>query len=148
VTGPRLATALASALVLLACGPSGGPATSSPEPPRCDPRVSVPDGFRVTGSIEDPARDHTGVRIDLEAEDGRELHYFAGIAGEFGEGLPDRGEVELADGSTGRLSGEDRTWVLEWEGEPPCTPLVVLGTGMGSSRFDDTLRRVGVLPAR
>jgi hypothetical protein len=95
--------------------------------------------------MEDPADDHTGVRIDLKADDGRELHVFAGIAGEFGEGLPDRGSVRLADRSTARLAGRDTTWVLAWDDGSACAPTVVLGTGMELAAFREAMAEAGAL---
>ena len=141
-------------LVLLAAVAATGSAChhadrlrASAAPSRCDVGLSVPDGFRVTGSMRDPHPDHVGVRIDLRADDGRELHYFAGVPGEFGEGLPDRGEIAVASGGTGELLGRETTWVLAWGSGGPCTPVVVLGTGMERAEFTETLRRAGALPA-
>jgi hypothetical protein len=141
---------MAGALALSACrhAPAPEPRSPSPEPSRCDPALQTPAGFEVTGSMEDPSGDHTGVRVDLRADGGRELHYFAGIAGEFGEGLPDRGTVTLADGSTARLVGRGTTWVLAWEGQEPCSPRIALGTGMDAEGFRVAMRQAGALPAR
>ena len=138
------------ATVLLAA-PACGRSLEEPQPsapPRCDAGLSVPDGFEVVGTVVDRAPGHIGVRLDLKADDGRELHYFSGIPGEFGEGLGDHGDVRLADGSTGRLAGDDTTWVLEWEDSTRCTPTVVLGTGMQLPSFRRALRAAGALPSR
>jgi hypothetical protein len=99
----------------------------------------------VTGGIEDPYEDRVGVRIDLRADDGRELHYFAGVPGEFGEGLPERGSVDVADGQTGELVGDGTTWVLAWGTGTPCTPVVVLGNGMGRRAFMRLLASAGAV---
>jgi hypothetical protein len=127
-----------------ACSRSGDPPDARPS--RCDVGLSVPDGFRVTGGIEDPYKDRVGVRIDLRADDGRELHYFAGIPGEFGEGLPERGSVDVRDGDTAHLVGDGTTWVLAWGSGTPCTPVVVLANGMKRREFMDVLAGAGALP--
>jgi hypothetical protein len=143
----RTIAAVAIVAIVLGVGcRRGDEAPAHADPRRCDPGLAVPDGFEVSGGLEDRAPDHVGVRIDLSAPDGRELHFFSGIPGDFGEGLADRGEVELADGSTGRLSGGGTTWVLEWPGERPCSPSVVLGTGMTTRAFQNLLRGAGALP--
>jgi hypothetical protein len=145
VTKPLLVVLIAVAAAGGACHHSAGP-PAPVAPSRCDVGLSIPDGFRVTGSMRDPHPDHVGVRIDLRADDGRELHYFAGIPGEFGEGLPDRGEMTVAGGETGEFFGRETTWVLAWGSGAPCTPFVVLGTGMRRAEFTETLRRAGALP--
>jgi hypothetical protein len=141
----RAGPALAAVLAVAAVGCDRGDARDAAAPPRCDVPLTVPEGFRTTGGIEDPQDDRVGVRIDLRSDDGRELHYFSGIRGEFGEGLPDRGEVRVTGGGTGRLAGDDATWVLEWETDPPCTPTAVLGTGMDQAAFRDLLLQAGAI---
>jgi hypothetical protein len=145
VRSVRAGLALAAVLAVAAVGCDRGDARTAASS-RCEVPLSVPEGFRTTGGIEDPQDDRVGVRIDLESDDGRELHYFSGIRGEFGEGMPARGDVRVAGGATGRLAGDGATWVLEWETDPPCTPTAVLGTGMGEAAFRDLLRRAGALP--
>jgi hypothetical protein len=98
--------------------------------------------------MRDPHVDHVGVRIDMRATDGRELHYFAGVPGEFGEGLPDHGEIRLRSGQTGELLGRGTTWVVAWGSGSPCTPVVVLGTGMDRSAFENVIRDAGALRDR
>jgi hypothetical protein len=140
-----LGVVLAGAVVVgPGCSESGAP--SDPSPSRCEVGLAVPDGFRVTGGLQDPYPDRVGVRIDLGDDGGRELHYFAGIPGEFGEGLPERGEMTVRGGGTGELAGEGTTWVIEWGSGSPCTPVVVLGTGMDRRAFTDVLRSAGALP--
>jgi hypothetical protein len=141
------------ALLLVAVAAAGpachraDPVTRASGPPRCDVGLSVPEGFRVTGGMRDPHADHIGVRIDMRSDDGRELHYFAGVPGEFGEGLPERGEVGVRGGETGELLGAESTWVLEWGSGSPCTPVVVLATGMRRDQFTELLRAARALPA-
>jgi hypothetical protein len=125
-------TSLVAALALAgaACGSSSGDPSSSPEPRRCAPPLVVPEGFEVTGGLEDPHYDdHVGVRIDLVDVDRRELHFFSGMRGEFGEGLPGRHDLDLGGGVTGILLGRDTTWVL--------------GTGMDRHAFEELLRDAG-----
>jgi hypothetical protein len=73
------------------------------------------------------------------------LHAFAGIPGEFGEGLPDAGTVELVGGGTGRLAGGvHEVWVLSWAEGGTCDPRVILGRGFDRRGFLELLRRAGV----
>jgi hypothetical protein len=141
----RLLAACVAALVVAgpACSRSGAPTDDGPA--RCDVGLEVPDGFRVSGGIEDPYPDRIGVRIDLRADDGRELHYFAGIPGEFGEGLPERGSVAVRGGETGELAGEGTTWVLVWGSGTRCTPVVVLGNGVERREFMRLLASAGAI---
>jgi hypothetical protein len=143
---PFLTASLVAAVAVAgsACNRSGAPPEASAS--RCDVGLSVPDGFRVTGGIEDPYPDRIGVRIDLRSDDGRELHYFAGIPGEFGEGLPERGSVEVRGGETGALAGHGTTWVLAWGSGTPCTPVVVLGNGIERDSFMRLLASAGAVP--
>ncbi len=115
-------------------------------PPTCEAGFEAPTGFRVVESFEDPYPDHVGIRLGLASEDGRELHYFAGIPGEFGEGLPVAGAVEAATGVEGVLHGSDRVWVLTWEIPGPCGRRAVLGNGFTRAGFLRTLRDAGVIP--
>jgi hypothetical protein len=84
--------------------------------------------------------------FNFRDEAGRELHAFAGIPGEFGEGLPDAGTVVLVGGEIGRLAGGvHRVWVLVWDEGGPCDPKVVLGRGFERRAFLETLERAGVI---
>lgn len=134
----------ALAIAGAACGTTASEDPGRAEPLRCEPPLVVPDGFEVTGGLEDPHDDRIGVRIDLVDADRRELHFFSGIRGEFGEGLPGRHELDLGGGSTGVLLGRDTTWVLQWDTPSPCTPTVVIGTGMDRAAFEGLLRSAGV----
>jgi hypothetical protein len=143
----RSAVVVSLALVVAGCTGGGGGGDDDATSERCDVPLVVPDGFDVTGGIEDPQRHHIGVRIDLAADDGAELHYFSGIAGEFGEGLPAHGRIELRGGATGIVVGSDTTWLVEWETAPPCTPTVVLANGVERRRFRELLHEAGALPS-
>jgi hypothetical protein len=142
-SGPvRFAVAALVALVVSAC--DGGDGVDEPSR-RCEVPLVVPEGFEVTGGIDDPQRDWTGVRIDLTDDGGAELHFFSGIRGEFGEGLPVHGRIALADGKTAVLVGRDTTWLLEWTTAPPCTPTVVLANGVDRRRFRELLEEAGAV---
>jgi hypothetical protein len=148
-TVARSGVVLSLALAAAGCtgGDGGGDDGPNPSSHRCYVPLVVPEGFEVTGGIEDPQRHHIGVRIDLADDRGAELHYFSGIPGEFGEGLPAHGQIELRGGATGILVGSDTTWLVEWETAPPCTPAVVLANGVDRRRFRELLGEAGALPA-
>ncbi len=129
--------------VVAACArgsPDGGPV-------RCESRLEVPPGFEMTESFEEDFPDHVGVRLGLRDGRGRELHYFAGIPGEFGEGLPVAGSVAVVGPEQGQLAGGDEVWVLVWDTAGPCAAHAVLGNGFTRRQFLKTLEVAGVVPA-
>lgn len=134
-----------------ACGRGperGGAATTTPEEIlTCDPGFSQIAGFEQTERSEDPYVDHVGIRLDLEGADHREIHYFAGIPGEFGEGLPANEQVTVAVGVAASLLGQDTTWVLAWDASGPCGRRAVLGDGLTHDEFLETIRSAGIIPA-
>lgn len=148
-TSGRL-VAVSGALVLLtaACGgPSAGSDGDGEHgPPICEPGFAVPEGFHQTEAFEDPYDDHVGIRLGFVDERGRELHYFAGIPGEFGEGLPVVDTVQAAGGIEGPLQGNDQTWVLSWTAPGPCGARAVLGNGFGRQDFVETIEDAGIVP--
>jgi hypothetical protein len=149
VTAPNAAAFVSSVLTLVACG---GGAASQPPPtsdrPTCEVSFVTPPGFERTDTFEEPYPDRVGVRLGFRDEAGRELHAFAGIPGEFGEGLPDAGTVVLVGGGIGRLAGGvHRVWVLVWDEGGPCDPKVALGRGFERRAFLETLERAGVISA-
>jgi hypothetical protein len=149
VTARNAAAFVSSVLTLVACG---GGAASQPTPTSerstCEVSFVTPPGFERTDTFEEPYPDRIGVRLGFRDEAGRELHAFAGIPGEFGEGLPDAGTVVLATGRIGRLAGGvHRVWVLAWDEGGPCDPRVVLGRGFDRRAFLETLERAGVIAA-
>lgn len=137
---------VAGILGLVACARG-----SSSEPPpagetiACAPVFEAPTGFEPLGSFEEDYPDHVGVRLGYRDEEGRELHAFAGIPGEFGEGMRYAGEVPLAHGLTGRLFGGGRVWVLVWDEGGACDPRAVLGNGLGRRTFLASLERSGII---
>jgi hypothetical protein len=132
-----------------ACGRGADPepaATPSEETPTCEPGFSGIAGFEQTKRSEDPYVDHVGIRLDLEDADRRQIHYFAGIPGEFGEGLPANEQVTVAVGLQASLLGQDTTWVLAWDASGPCGPRAVLGDGLTHDEFLETIRSAGIIP--
>ncbi len=149
MTARNAAAFVSSILTLVACG---GGAVSRPAPPSgrtaCEVSFVTPAGFERTDTFEETYPDRVGVRVGFRDEAGRELHAFAGIPGEFGEGLPHGGTVELAAGGIGRLAGGvHRVWVLAWDEGGTCDPRVVLGKGFDRRGFLATLEEAGVVAA-
>jgi hypothetical protein len=147
VTARNAAAFVTSVLMLVACG---GGAASQPPPTSdrttCEVSFVTPPGFERTDTFEESYPDRVGVRLGLRDEAGRELHAFAGIPGEFGEGLPDAGTVELVTGGIARLAGGvHEVWVLVWDEGGLCDPRVVLGRGFERSGFLELLERAGVV---
>jgi hypothetical protein len=132
-----------------ACGRSAErePAPSpSEETLTCEPGFAEIAGFEQTKRSEDPYVDHVGIRLDLEDADHRQIHYFAGIPGEFGEGLPANEQVTVAVGLQASLLGQGTTWVLAWDASGPCGPRAVLGDGLTHDEFLETIRSAGIIP--
>lgn len=129
---------LGSPLVVLAFAAActvGGAPPAPPEPRECRLAFEAPEGFTDLESFREEYADHVGTRAGFVDDRGRELHAFAGIPGEFGEGLPDAGEVALPSGGTGAMAGDDRIWVVQWSEGGPCDPRAVLGNGLSRRRF-------------
>ena len=139
------ALAVLAIVALASCRPGSGDEPSGPSSvPRCEVVVRAPAGFRELRAFLEEYRDHVGVRLGFRDRRGRELHAFAGIPGEFGEGLAAAGEVRLAPGRIGLLSGSDRVWVVEWNEGGRCDPRAALGSGFGRRGFLEVLREAGI----
>lgn len=124
-----------------------GAVTTIPEETvTCDPGFSEIAGFDQRKRSEDPYVDHVGIRLDFEDADHREIHYFAGIPGEFGEGLAANEQVTVAVGLQASLLGQDITWVLAWDASGPCGRRAVLGDGLTHDEFLETIRSAGIIP--
>jgi hypothetical protein len=140
---------LASVLLVLPSACSGhnpGGVTPTAQP-RCEIGFSAPAGFEQVESFDELYSNRVGVRLGYRDASGRELHVFAGIPGEFGEGLPDAGEVQVTGGWPGRLLGNGSVWVLAWDTSGPCAAHAVLGNGLARRRFLRVLMESGVVPA-
>jgi len=105
----------------------------------------IPAGFRSIQTFEDPSADRVGVRLSFRDDQGRELHVFAGIRGEFGEGLPLASQVRLASGEEVRLLGKEETWVIAWDTGGLCGSHAVLGNGFTEAEFVGLLQESGVV---
>jgi hypothetical protein len=145
----NVAVFVSSVLTLAACA---GGAGSSPQPgattgsPLCDAPIAPPARYEPTEAFKEAYPDRIGVRLGYADEEGRELHMFAGIPGEFGEGLPDAGTVKLAGGGSGRLSGgPNEVWVVSWEEGGACDPRAVLGSGFDRRAFMAVLENSGLV---
>lgn len=145
----RSGALVVATLASVACtgdGDAGGDV--APEPVVCEIRFEAPPAFELREGLEDAYSDRVGTRRDFRDDRGRELHVFAGIRGEFGEGLPEVGAVELASGETvGLFGGPHDVWVLLWNEGDVCDPRVVLGNGFERKSFVAVLRRGGVVAA-
>jgi hypothetical protein len=141
----RLQVLLLAGMVALTVGGCSAP----DEPPVvCGVRFAAPADFDPLEPFEEEYPDHVGVRLGFRDEGGREFHVFAGIPGEFGEGLPAAGSVPLTEGRNGNLAGRVEVWVLTWEEGGPCDPRAVLGNGFTREEFDAALIDAGLAPAR
>ena len=140
----RLALLLAVAASATAC--SGEPGDEEPEHVECEPDLAAPAGFEPLRPFEEEYPDHTGIRLGFRDQDGRELHFFAGIPGEFGEGLPTAGPVELTRERTGFLLGRDDVWVVTWREGGVCDPRAVLANGFSRRGFMAALVDAGLAP--
>lgn len=134
-------------LLLVATAACTGERGAPEGPVVCGVRFAAPAGFAPLEPFEEDYRDHVGVRLGFRDERGREFHVFAGIPGEFGEGLPAAGGVELTEGRSGLLAGKDEVWVVTWQEGPPCDPRAVLGNGFSRRAFLGALADAGLAAA-
>jgi hypothetical protein len=141
-----LAVPILALVALAACrsGSTGHAAEPTGRVPECEVGVQAPAGFQALETFHEDYPDHVGVRLGFRDQQGRELHAFAGIPGEFGEGLAAAGEVELAPGRTGLLTGSERVWVVEWNEGGVCDPRAALGNGFGREGFLTVLEEAGI----
>jgi hypothetical protein len=136
----------AAALLVTGCRAGSDDTAHDDGPMVCEPGFGTPAGFRATESFQDPYGDHVGIRLGFVDDEGRELHYFAGIPGEFGEGLPVVDTVPAAGDIEGPLQGRDTTWVLSWRAPGPCGVRAVIGNGFTQADFLETLEAAGIVP--
>jgi hypothetical protein len=125
----------------------GSCAVADDPPVVCNVRFAAPAAFEPLEPFEEEYPDHVGVRLGFRDDREREFHVFAGIPGEFGEGLPPAGSVGLTGGRNGSLAGRALVWVLTWEEGGPCDPRAVLGNGFSREEFHAALVDAGLAPA-
>lgn len=137
---------VAGILGLVACGRGdANPASPTSSTITCAPVFEAPIGFEPIETFEETYPDHVGVRLGYRDERRHELHAFAGIPGEFGEGLPDADEVALTRDRSGHLFGQGTVWVLVWDEGDSCDPRAVLGNGLERGDFLRSLERSGIV---
>jgi hypothetical protein len=137
---------IALAVLLAACGGTDG-STEAAGPPVCEPTFTAPSGYEPKQTLREEYADHVGVHRAFRDELGRELHFFAGIPGEFGEGLPRGGPVELTEGREGFLLGRgNQAWLVVWEEGGVCDPRVVVSNGLTRDEFLQALVEAGIAP--
>lgn len=85
------------------------------------------------------------MRLSFRDDAGRLLEYFVGVPGEFGEGLPLAGPVQLASGERTPLIGKGEIWVIAWSTPGLCGSHAVLGNGFTRKEFVSTLEESGVI---
>jgi hypothetical protein len=125
----------------------GEPQQSMPSRVVCDVRFGAPSGFGPLEPLEVEYDDHVGVRLDFRDERRREIHVFAGIPGEIGEGLPSAGWVTLNEGGPKRVVGRGQVWVVVWDEGDICDPRAVLVNGLSRREFVTTLAEMGLAPS-
>lgn len=138
---------VAALLLLLAACTGGGERErgGTPSVTACEPPMAAPAGFEPLPRFEEEYADHVGVRLGYRDAERREVHVSVGIPGEWGEGLPFGGTVELADGGTAALLGRGReAWLAVWDEGDLCDPRVVLTNGFTRRQFVDLLEDLGV----
>jgi len=141
------AAAAAVALVLLVSCAAGRETGEPTGVPTCEVRFAAPPGFAPSETFEEPYEDRVGVRLGFVDPRRRELHVFAGIPGEFGEGLPEAGEIALVGGRTGVVLGRGDVWVVRWNEGDGCDPRALLVSGFDRRAFDALLVDAGLVAA-
>ena len=134
-------------LATMACTVGGTEEPTTPSPVVCDVRFAAPSGFGPLEPFEEEYDDHVGVRLGFRDERRREIHVFAGIPGEIGEGLPSAGRVRLTEGRTASVVGRGEVWVVVWNERDICDPRAVLVNGLSRREFVDTLAEMGLAPS-
>lgn len=130
-------------LLLVACG--GGDADED-DRRVCELRLTPPVTFEPLPSFEEEYRDHVGVRLGYRDPERRELHFAAGIPGEWTEGMAETRPFTVTGDGEGVLAGDpDRNvWIVMWDQGDACDPRVVLGNGFGKQEFLELLRDAGI----
>ena len=120
----------------------------SSSPVVCETRFAAPSGYGPLQSFEEEYDDHVGGTKGLRDESPREIHVFAGIPGEIGEGLPPAGRVRLTEGRRVLWAvGRGEVWVVVWNEGDICDPRAVLVSGLSRREFVTTLEDMGLSPS-
>jgi hypothetical protein len=134
-------------LATMACT-VGGTDEPTPSPVVCETRFAAPSGYGPLEPFEVKYDDHVGVRLGFRDERRREVHVFAGIPGEIGEGLPSAGRVRLTEGRRVLWAvGRGEVWVVVWNEGDICDPRAVLVNGLSRREFVATLVEMGLSPS-
>ena len=132
--------------VLAGCtGRTAEQQTALPSSTKCHPLAVAPSGFKVMETVEERYPDHIGIRITFRDDHGRLLHSFAGVPGEYGEGLPVAGSAHLVSGGDVSLIGKDQTWVIAWDTGGLCGAHALIGNGFTREGFIRALEASGVI---
>lgn len=154
-SGRRTATAVLL-LAASACSGQAGegvgisPAAGPGETPipTCRIAADPPNSFVQIADVKVPSPDHIGVRVSYRGPEQQRLHFTSGIVGEFGEALPQAGEMETVDGSLGQVLGHDdgMDWIFTWIDTDVCQQRAVTGNGVTREQFVALLVRSAVIP--
>ncbi len=117
-------------------------------PIKCEATFLAPNGFEARKPFEEKFPDHIAYRLEYRDDRNRELYYFAGIRGEFGEGLPSVKVLRLTTGERAWLIGKARTWVISWDTGGICGSHAVIGYGFTERGFTAMLRETEVIAPR
>jgi hypothetical protein len=143
----------ARALVALGCTAGtacfGQGQSVPPTPPsvRCEAPFTVPAGFGVAEMLDDRYIDHIGVRVRLRDNRDRELQFFFGVPGEYGEHAPVVGRRTVYSGESATLfRSPDDNWILSWFTDGPCGSNAIFGHGFRMKReFLGVLEETGLI---
>ncbi len=116
-------------------------------PVRCDVPFTVPAPFGVAGMLDDRYPDHIGVRVRLRDNKDRELQFFFGVPGEYGEGAPIVGSRTVYSGEKATLFRSPRdNWVLDWYAPGVCGSNAIFGHDFKKKQeFVKVLEETGVI---
>ena len=137
---------LAIALWASACDDGGPEPRASAHKTACQIDIQPPAEFRQAGRQRIPDTNRVALRETYRSSRGQTLTLFAGVRGEFGEGMRFYGRVSRETG-TARLYGKGSNWVLIWRSPGPCGPRAVIGERFSRAGFLDVLRAMNAIAA-
>jgi hypothetical protein len=137
---------LAVAFLASACDDGGPKPRPVPKETICRIALETPAEFRPAGRQRIPDTNRVAVRETYRSSRGQTLTLFAGVRGEFGEGMRFYGRVSRETG-TARLYGKGSNWVLIWRSPGPCGPRAVIGERFSRAGFLDVLRAMNAIVA-